>query len=237
MLNRPEIVFKIVTIFPEFFDSPLNCGIIKRAIKSNTISVETFDLREFSEDKHNKVDDTPFGGGEGMVMKVDVFYRALKQITNQKSYIILTDPAGRLLTNRLAKELSQKSEIVILCGRYEGVDERIKNFVDLSISCGPYVLSGGEYAALCIIDAISRYIPGVIGNPDSVELDSFRKSRIKHPQYTKPRVFKGMKVPEVLLSGDHKEIKKWRELQSKQRTEKYLKRLRCDFDQIIKDFS
>ena len=234
MSNNPEIRFKIVTIFPEFFESPFRCGVLGKANKRGLIEVSAVDLRDFSEDKHKKVDDTPYGGGDGMVMRPDPFYRAMEALKEKESHVILTDPCGELLTSRLAEELSNKRSIIILCGRYEGVDERVKNFVDRTVSIGPYILSGGEYAALCMIDAISRFIPEVVGNPDSIESDSFRDGGAKYPQYTKPRIFKGHRVPEVLLSGDHKRIASWREKMAKERDRKFKMMLKGCLDWILR---
>lgn len=202
----------IITIFPNQVESFISEGIFRIASeKGNEINVH--DLRKWTTDKHKTVDDRPFGGGPGMVMKIGPIFKALKEIKKKDSFVVLTSPRGKKLSPKLAKTLSNKKSLVVICGHYEGVDERVnENLVDESISIGDYVLSGGELPALVIIDAILRQIPDVLGNPDSLKEESFEPGiDFEYPQYTRPESFKGWDVPKILLSGDHSKIKKWRE--------------------------
>jgi tRNA (guanine37-N1)-methyltransferase len=211
------MLFDIVTIFPRFFDSFLKDGVVKRAIEAAILKVRTVDLRDFTTDRHRTTDDRPFGGGEGMVMKPEPIYKALDVLKKEppEARIILLSPRGKLLNQAMAGELAQLGRLILICGRYEGVDERIREHcVDLELSVGDYVLSGGEIAALVVIEAVSRLIPGVLGCELSAEKDSFSNGLLEFPQYTRPRIFKGWEVPEVLLSGNHAEIAKWRREQS-----------------------
>jgi tRNA (guanine37-N1)-methyltransferase len=213
---RP-MLFDIVTIFPHFFDSPLKDGVMRRAIETAILKVRTVNLRDFTTDRHRTTDDRPFGGGEGMVMKPEPIYKVLKVLKEEppEARVILLSPRGKLLDQALAGELAQLGRLILICGRYEGVDERIREHcVDLELSVGDYVLSGGEIAALVVIEAVSRLIPGVLGCESSAEKDSFSDGLLEFPQYTRPRVFKGWEVPEVLMSGDHTRIAKWRREQS-----------------------
>lgn len=205
--------FHILTIFPQFFESPLKVGLIKKAIERGLIKIHLYDLRSFTEDKHRVVDDVPYGGGEGMVFKPEPLYKAITFIKENfpETHVIYLSPQGQLFTQKKAQELSQKKSLLLICGRYEGIDERIReNFVDEEISIGDYVVFGGEVCALVLIEAISRLIPGVVGKRDSVEKESFTSGLLKYPCYTRPAEFMGYKVPEVLLSGNHKEIEKYR---------------------------
>lgn len=207
--------FSILTIFPKILDSYLNESIIKRAIEKKIIAVDFYDIRTLSKNKHHKVDDTPYGGGPGMVMTPqplrDSIIAAKKK---NKGPIIFLTPHGKILTHRIAKRLSKLDEIILLCGRYEGIDQRIRDtLVDEEISIGKYVLTGGELPAMVIIDAITRLLPGTLGDENSAEEDSFTsklKGKKEYPHYTKPAEFNKMKVPDVLLSGDHKKIEQWR---------------------------
>jgi tRNA (guanine37-N1)-methyltransferase len=213
---RP-MLFDIVTIFPHFFDSPLKDGVMRRAIETAILKVRTVNLRDFTTDRHRTTDDRPFGGGEGMVMKPEPIYKVLKVLKEEppEARVILLSPRGKLLDQALAGELAQLGRLILICGRYEGVDERIREHcVDLELSVGDYVLSGGEIAALVVIEAVSRLIPGVLGCESSAEKDSFSDGLLEFPQYTRPRIFKGWEVPEVLMSGDHARIAKWRREQS-----------------------
>ena len=205
--------FNILTLFPEMFDS-LNYSILGRAIDKNIININTINIRDFSEDKHKKVDDTPYGGGAGMVMRADVVYNAYSSIKTPGKVIYMS-PRGRKLSNSVIKDIVNKEEnITILCGHYEGIDERvIEEIVDEEISIGDYVLTGGELPAMVFIDAISRYIDGVI-NKKSVEEESFSNGLLEYPQYTRPEIFLNKKVPEVLLSGHHRNIEIWRRKES-----------------------
>ncbi len=208
--------FDIITIFPEYFESPLNVGAIKKAREKGLIKINLINLRDFAQDKHRMVDDRPFGGGEGMVFKPEPLYRAISFLRDKgRPYIIYLSPQGRLLNQEIVQELYQKKHLALICGRYEGIDERIReHFIDDEISIGDYVVFGGEVAALVVIEAVSRLVSGVVGKRDSVEKESFSQGLLKYPQYTRPRDFMGYKVPEVLLSGDHAAIAKWRRQKS-----------------------
>jgi tRNA (guanine37-N1)-methyltransferase len=214
--------FKIISIFPNILKSYLSESIIGRAIKNKIINVETRDLRDWTSDKHKTVDDTPYGGGAGMVMKIEPLYQALKELKGRKKYgkdrkVILLSAKGKTWNQGLAKEYSKLKEIIFVCGRYEGVDERlVENFIDEEVSIGDYVLTGGELGAIVIIDSLTRLLPGALGNEESAVDESHSQPGIlEYPQYTKPAVFKAGKkaytVPEALLSGNHKLIHKWRE--------------------------
>jgi tRNA (guanine37-N1)-methyltransferase len=215
-LLRP-MLFDIVTIFPHFFDSSLKDGVLQRAIEADILKVRAFNLRDFTVDRHRTTDDRPFGGGEGMVMKPEPIFKALSVLKEEspEARIILLSPRGRLFDQALAGELAQFQRLILICGRYEGVDERIREHcVDLELSVGNYVLSGGEIAALVVIEAVSRLLPGVLGCESSAERDSFSDGLLEFPQYTRPRIFNDWEVPELLLSGDHAKIAKWRREQS-----------------------
>lgn len=208
--------FDIITIFPEIFDSYFNESIIKRARQKNLVEIFIHDLRKFSKDKHKKVDDIPFGGGAGMVMTPQPLYDAIMAIKKKnRGPVVYLTPQGKKLSQIYCEQLSKKyQEIIIICGHYEGIDQRIIDLlVDLEISIGDYVLTGGELAAMILIDSTSRLLPGVLGKEESHLEDSFSKSlkrKKEYPHYTRPAIFKGHKVPEILLSGHHKEIEKWR---------------------------
>ncbi len=220
--------FDILTIFPHLLDSPLNEGIIKRARASETLKIETHNIRDYALDKHNTTDDRPFGGGEGMVMKPAPLLAALRAVHEAVpgGHVVLMTPQGRSYNQKVAAELVDKKHLVIICGRYEGVDARVEEYIDDEISIGDYVLTGGELAAMVLVDSVTRLLPGVLGCGDSVTCDTFAydlrrtasRNLLKHPQYTRPRVFEGLAVPEVLMSGDHGAIEQWRLAQSVQRT-------------------
>ena len=211
---------KILTIFPKMVEEVLNYGIIGQAIKKGLVEIEAVDLRNFTEDKHKTVDNRPFGGGPGMVMMVEPVDRAIASL-NKKQRIILLSPQGKTLTQKKAKKLSQLKEIILICGRYEGVDERIReHLIDEEISIGDYVLSGGEIPAMALVDAVARQVPGVLGEEESLKDESFENDSLDHPQYTQPREYKGWGIPEILLSGDHAKIKAWRKQQAIKRTKK-----------------
>jgi tRNA (guanine37-N1)-methyltransferase len=210
--------FHIVTIFPRILDSYLKESIVYRAQKSKIIEIFAHNLREYSNDKHGKVDDTPYGGGAGMVLRVQPIYDCVKKIKEQiinknKTRVILFSAKGKKYTQRTAERLAKFDNLILICGRYEGVDERVvKHIADEEISIGEYVLTGGELPALVLIDSITRLIPGVLGNDESAKNESHKKKNYKeHPQYSKPQEFNGWQVPEALVSGNHNEIKKWRE--------------------------
>ena len=203
--------FNILTIFPEIFDI-FNVGLISKSIKKKLVKINTFDIRENSVNKHNHVDSKPYGGGEGMVMMAEPLVKTLSSIKKrQLGKVIYLSPQGKQLDQKKVVSLASRKNITLICGRYEGIDQRvIEKYVDEEISIGDFVLSGGEYAAICLIDAISRHIPGVLGNKDSYLKDTFSDGLLKGNVYTKPEIFEDMQVPEVLLSGNHKEIQKWR---------------------------
>ncbi len=209
--------FDVITIFPEYFGSPLETAVLKKAREKGLIEIRLVNLRDFAFDKHKMVDDRPFGGGEGMVFKPEPLYRAIEALRQEgpTPWIVYLSPQGRVLTQEIVKELYEKGRLVLICGRYEGIDERIREHcIDDEISIGDYVVFGGEVAALVIIEAVSRLVPGVVGCRDSVERESFSDGLLKYPQYTRPRDFRGWKVPEILLSGDHAQIAKWRRQKS-----------------------
>jgi len=211
--------FKIITIFPKIFDSYFSESIIKRAQKQGIIKIISQNLREFSGDRRKTVDDTPYGGGAGMLMKIEPLYKALKKLAprvNKKRKIVLLSAQGQRWTQQLAQKYSKLNEVIFICGRYEGVDERIKNFIDDEISIGDYVLTGGELGAMVMIDSITRLLPGALGNEQSSQDESHSQVGIlEYPQYTKPEKFKiknkSYDVPEILLSGNHQKIKEWQE--------------------------
>ena len=209
----------IITLFPEIFDS-LNYGLLGQALDREDIKINIFNLRDHQLNKHGQIDDKPYGGGEGMVLMAEPLENAIKNIPSDNlGTVINLSPQGTILSQKKAKELSKLKNITIICGRYEGIDERlISQYVDDEISIGDYVLSGGEFAALTLIDTLSRFIPGVIGNKKSVELDSFSQGLLKGPVYTRPETFNSDDIPEVLISGDHNKIKEWRDNQSLIRT-------------------
>jgi tRNA (guanine37-N1)-methyltransferase len=212
----------ILTIFPNFFLSPLNESLIKKAQTNGLIQIKLMDIRDFTKDKHRSVDDTPFGGGAGMVMMVEPLFLALDSIASpeEKDYhIILTSAQGKKFDQEKAFELSQKEHLIIICGHYKGIDERIKSLYDLEeLSIGDYVLTGGELPALVILDSLVRLIPGFLGNFQSAETDSFYEGLLGYPEYTRPAEFKGLKVPEVLLSGNHEKIRLWRKKEALKKT-------------------
>ncbi len=201
--------FDVLTLFPEMFQS-LDQSIIGRAKEKNLIEINLINIRDFSKDKHKKVDDTPYGGGAGMVMMPDVVYDAYKSVEDKNAKVIYMSPQGKKLTQKKVEELAKQEHLIILCGHYEGIDQRvIDKIVDEEISIGDYVLTGGEIPAMVLIDSVSRYNSGVIAE-ESIEEESFANGLLEYPQYTRPEVFEGVKVPEVLLSGHHANIEKWR---------------------------
>jgi tRNA (guanine37-N1)-methyltransferase len=213
--------FDILTIFPQLLDSPLQEGIIRRAVAAGKVSVNIHDIRDCALDKHAMTDDRPFGGGEGMVMKPEPIAGTLRAIEekNPGGRIIFLSPKGKTYSQEKAENLAAHEHLILLCGRYEGVDERIRaNYVDEEISIGDYILTGGELAAMVLIDSITRLLPGVLGCEDSAENDTFSRGLLKNPQYTRPREFEGHTVPEILLSGDHAAIAEWRLITSVQQT-------------------
>jgi tRNA (guanine37-N1)-methyltransferase len=214
------IDIRILTIFPRIFDSFLAYGNPARAIAAGLLNVETVDLREFTEDRHRTTDDYPYGGGTGMVMKPEPIVRGIRHTRGRMRdpRVILLTPQGRLFNQTAAEELMLVDELLLICGRYEGMDERVSAFVDDEISVGDYVLSGGETAAMALMDSILRLVPGVLGADSHIEGESFYAGLLEYPQYTRPRVFEGMEVPEVLLEGHHLKIRQWRKRQALART-------------------
>lgn len=211
----------ILTLFPKMFTSPLSESILKRAQEKSVVEIKVHNLRDWTEDKHHTTDLPPYGGGAGMVMKVDVIDRAISALKEQnkdkKTKVILLDTKGELYKQSKAKELAKEEHLILIAGHYEGVDQRVHDhLVDEVICTGEYVLTGGEIPAMTIVDSVVRLIPEVLGNPDSLNEESFNdKEKIEYPQYTRPEEYKGWKVPEVLLSGDHKKISEWRKKESK----------------------
>lgn len=211
---------KILTIFPEIFPGFLGYSLTGRALKEGTWSLETVNIRDYAFDKHGSVDDTPCGGGAGMIMRPDVLGAAIKA-NHQNGRIIYMSPRGKPLTQQLVKELSREEELTVICGRFEGVDQRVLDAYDIEeISIGDYILTGGEQAAQIMLDAVIRLLPGVLGNSESLADESFENFLLEHDQYTRPVVWEGREVPEILLSGHHENIAKWRKAQSLEITER-----------------
>jgi tRNA (guanine37-N1)-methyltransferase len=202
--------FDILTIFPGMFEGPFSHGIIRIAKEKKIVSIGLRDLRDFTDDPHRKVDDYPYGGGPGMVLKAEPIFDAVKSVRENDAKVILLSPQGETYTQAIAQQLANEPRLIFICGRYQGVDERVREaLVDTELSIGNYVLSGGELACMVIVESIVRLLPGALNNPESASSDSL--GCLDSPLYTRPREFRGMKVPEVLLSGDHQEIKEWRD--------------------------
>ncbi|MDK2821044.1 MAG: tRNA (guanine37-N1)-methyltransferase [Clostridia bacterium] len=212
----------ILTILPDMFTGFVNTSIIKRAQKKGHLSINLVNIRDYAKNKHRKLDDYPFGGGPGMVMQAEPFFLAIESLLSGLSIkppVILMSPQGEVFDQNLANELAKEERLVLICGHYEGIDERVReNLVDREISIGDYVLTGGELPAMVIIDAITRLIPGVLGAPEGAKEDSFAMGFLEYPQYTRPRSFRGLDVPDVLLSGNHEEIRRWRRKKAIERT-------------------
>lgn len=215
--------FDIITIFPRMFEGVLSAGVLGKALEKGLIEVKVHDLRDFTSDKHRQVDDRPFGGKPGMVLKPEPIFAAVEKVRiDPDASVCLLSPQGRKFDYRVTEELAGFSQVILICGRYEGVDERVNEYLAThEISVGDYVLTGGEPAAFVIIDAVSRLLPDVVGKMESVKQDSFFLGLFDYPQYTRPRDFRGMKVPEVLFSGDHKSIARWRRKKSLEKTAKF----------------
>ena len=214
------VFFEIITLFPNFFSSPLRESILGKAQEKGLIRVCVHNIRDHAEDKHHISDDSPYGGGVGMVLKPEPVVKALEEARNNQdtSCSILLTPQGEPFNQAKAKQLLRYNRIILVCGRYEGVDERIRCFVDQEVSIGDYIISGGESAALVVLEAVSRLMPGVLGKYESTAADSFVSGLLEYPQYTRPRNFRGHVVPEILFSGDHREIERWRLRESLKRT-------------------
>lgn len=224
--------FTTLTLFPEFIESIKNYSIIRRAIENGLISVESINIRDFAINKHGQVDDYPYGGGQGMVMMVEPVYKAIESVKTENSHVVFLSPQGKVLNQELIKDLSKKEHLVLLCGHYEGIDERIiENYIDEELSIGDYVLTGGEIPAMVLIDSVSRMIDGVLASSEAYEDESHMDGLLEYPQYTRPQEFMGLKVPDVLLSGNHQEIEKYRREMSILQT----KKKRPDLFKFIKD--
>jgi len=221
------VIFHVLTIFPEFFAGPFGYGVVERARQAGVLDIRIHNLRDWTHDRHKTVDDRPFGGGEGMLLKPEPIFLAVEEILPERTgarQVILLSAQGRLFDQRMANELSGMAELLLICGRYEGVDERVaEHLADRELSIGNYVLSGGELAAAVVIDAVARLLPGVLGNEWSRVFESFEErghgeGLLDCPQYTRPADFRGWRVPEVLLSGDHKQIRRWRRQAAQEKT-------------------
>ena len=219
------MIIDIITIFPRIFEDIVEYGVIKEAFNRGSCVLNLYDLRDFTDDRYRKVDDRPYGGGPGMVLMVGPLDRAISHIRKKNAIkdrdlqkTILLTPGGEKLQQACFRKLSVLENLILICGRYEGVDERIRNLVDMEISIGDYVLTGGELPAMVIIDTVARLIPGVLGNQDSIKTDSFFGPSLGYPQYTRPPIFRGLKVPQVLLGGNHNQIDLWRKKKSLERT-------------------
>ncbi|MGI6091459.1 MAG: tRNA (guanosine(37)-N1)-methyltransferase TrmD [Veillonellaceae bacterium] len=217
------MIIDIISLFPEMFEGPLGHSIIKRARDADILKVSVTNPRDFTFDKHRIVDDYPFGGGSGMVMKPEPIFRTVENIASQSTAknrrIIMMCPSGQRLDQAKVRDLAHYEHLILICGHYEGIDERVKQFlVDETISVGDYVLTGGELPAMIVVDAVARMLPGVLGSSESAPHDSFYNGLLEYPQYTRPREFNGMKVPDILLSGDHAKINRWRQKESLKKT-------------------
>ncbi|NLO82796.1 MAG: tRNA (guanosine(37)-N1)-methyltransferase TrmD [Clostridiales bacterium] len=213
----------VLTLFPEMFAPVLSTSIIGRAIQNGILTINVYNIRDFAKNKHKQVDDYPYGGGHGMILAPQPLFDAIGHVLSgsngYKSTVILMSPQGKVLNQEVARQLSQESHIVVVCGHYEGIDQRvIDRFVDLEISIGDYILTGGEIPAMVLIDCVARLVPGVLGNPESVKNESFSRGLLEYPQYTRPQEYEGYTVPEVLLSGNHREIERWRMKESLRNT-------------------
>jgi len=211
---------EILTLFPEMFDGVINSSILKKAQDKNAVTIQTINFRDYANNKHHTVDDYPYGGGNGMLLKPEPIFSAVESIPNyEKSRIIMMTPQGKKFDQKLAEELKNEEHLIILCGHYEGFDERIREHLATDeISIGDFVLTGGEVAAMVIVDSVVRLLPGVLGNKESSDTDSFSTGMLEYPQYTRPEIFREWKVPEILLSGHHQKIAEWRKQESLNRT-------------------
>lgn len=220
------LIIDILTLFPQMFSGPFSESIIKRGREKGLIKINITNIRDFSRDKHKKVDDYPYGGGPGMVMKPEPVFEAVESILKQhkrdehyQKWIILMTPQGKVFNQKKAMELAQKQHLIIICGHYEGIDERVRQFlVDEEISIGDYILTGGELPAMVVVDCVARLIPGMLGEEQSIKEESFTKGILEYPQYTRPEVYRGYRVPDILLSGNHRKISEWRRLEAIRRT-------------------
>ena len=221
------VLFDVITIFPEFFRGPFNFGVIRRGREKGLIDIRVHDLRDFAADRHRTVDDRPFGGGEGMVLKPEPIFKSVESVRkNEQAEVVVLSAAGKRFNQAEALRLSRSEQLILVCGRYEGIDERvIEHLATAEISIGDFILSGGEIAAAVVVDAVTRYVPGVVGKEESILRDSFsdptaETQLVEHPHYTRPADFRGWKVPEVLISGDHEAVHRWRQESALRKTEK-----------------
>jgi tRNA (guanine37-N1)-methyltransferase len=216
-----HLKINVLTLFPAMFAGPLDESIVMRARKNGLLDLQIHDLRKWTHDRHKTVDDKPFGGGPGMLLKVEPLFEAIESLQREKTKVILLSPSGRKFTQEIARELAQEKDLLLACGSYEGFDERVREaLADDELSIGDYVLTNGALPAMVVIDAVARLLPGVLGDDESSHDESFSAGLLEYPQYTRPAEFRGMKVPDVLLSGNHAEIEKWRREQAKLRTGK-----------------
>ena len=226
----------LLTLFPDFFTSPLGQSMLSRAQAQGAVNFRVLNLRDFCTDRHRVTDDRPFGGGPGMVMKIEPLVAAIRQVRAEAPVVqvILLAPQGPLFTQAKAQELAEREHLLLICGHYEGIDDRVRHYVDEELSIGDYVLTGGEIPALTVVDAVTRLLPGVLGGEGATDEESFQDGLLEYPHYTRPRVFEGYEVPEVLISGDHRRIARWRREQALFRTMKdrpdLLARARLDID-------
>jgi tRNA (guanine37-N1)-methyltransferase len=212
------LTIEVVTLFPDFFKGPLEESLLEKAQAKGLLKVRTHDLRKWTHDRHKTADDKPFGGGAGMVMKPEPIFECVEEV-GEDAWVVLMDPQGEPLSQALAAKLAKKKHLVLIAGHYEGVDQRVKDhLVDQEISVGDFITMGGEAPALCLIEAVARLVPGVLGNAESIKHESFQTGILEHPHYTRPREYRGWKVPDVLVSGDHKEVEAWRNKTAEQAT-------------------
>jgi tRNA (guanine37-N1)-methyltransferase len=216
--------FVILTLFPEAFQSYFNVSLVQRGIAKKFIDIKVVDLRDYADEPHRKVDDRPYGGGAGMVLRVDIIDKALRGLKAKKGskdkLIVLLTPQGKKFDQKLVTKIAKYKTVYLICGRYEGFDERVRSLVDMELSIGDFVLTGGELPAMTVVDAVSRLVPGFLGKAESLHEESFTSGMLEYPQYTRPEVYKKMRVPKILLSGDHGKVKTWREQEARKRTTK-----------------
>lgn len=217
--TKPVLTLDILSLFPNVFSSYLREGLIAKAIKKGLVSINVYDLRIWARDRRRTADDRPYGGGAGMIMKIEPIATALRQLKSKGSHTIMLSPRGNQLTQQKARSLAKMNHLILICGHYEGVDQRVSDhYADEELSIGDYVLSGGESAAIAVVDAVTRLVPGFLGNGVSLEKESFEENLLEFPQYTRPEKFNGYKVPKVLLEGNHKEIGNWRKKKAREIT-------------------
>lgn len=223
---------EILSLFPEYFVGPFDESILKRAREKGLLNITHVQIRDFATDKHRRVDDRPYGGGPGMVLKPEPVVRAIRHVRREDSHVVYLSPRGSVLTAEKCRELGQKKHLILLCGHYEGIDERALGEVDEEISIGDYVLTNGGLAAIVVVDALARHVEGVLGNPEAAKEDSFESGLLECPQYTRPPLFEGMGVPEVLLNGNHEQIALWRQAQALEKTKLTRPDLYCLYKNI-----